>query len=74
MEKQLEETQKQLVNYVEKAFYEESHGIPREEMCWLKTRVIILEKEKRETNEVLVEVHKRNLHLDVQLTQDKVKP
>jgi hypothetical protein len=39
-------------------------------MCQLKTRITTLENEKRETNEVLVEVQKRNLDLEVQLIQD----
>ncbi len=62
---------KQLVNQVEKALYEESQRISREEMCQLKTRVTTLENEKREISEVLVEVQKRNLDLEVQLIQDK---
>jgi len=33
MAKQVEETKKQLVNQVEKALYEESQRISREEMC-----------------------------------------
>jgi hypothetical protein len=40
-------------------------------MCQLKTIVTTLENEKRETSEVLAEVQKRNLDLEVQLIQDK---
>jgi hypothetical protein len=40
-------------------------------MCQLKTKVITLENEKRETSEILAEVQKRNFHLEAQLTHDK---
>jgi hypothetical protein len=49
---------------VEKIFHEESQRISKEEMCQLKTRVTILENEKKETCEVLTEVQTRNLHLE----------
>jgi hypothetical protein len=67
MAKQLEESHKQLANQVKKTFYEESQKISREEVSQFKTRVISL-KNKEETCEVLVEVQKRNLHLEAQLT------
>ncbi len=60
-----------MANQVEKTLYEKSQRISREEMCQLKTKVTILENEKKETREVLAKVQKRNLHLEVQLTQDK---
>jgi hypothetical protein len=65
MAKQLEETQNQLTNQVEKSLYDESQRISREEMCQLKTIVIILQDEKKETIEVLAKVQKKNLHLEV---------
>ncbi len=55
MTKQLEEVKKQLTNQVEKALYEESKRISREEVIRLKTRVIDLENEKKEIGEALVE-------------------
>jgi hypothetical protein len=56
MTKQLEETQKQLTNQVEKTFYEKNQRITREEMCQLKTKVTILKDEKREMSEVLAKI------------------
>jgi hypothetical protein len=53
MVKQMEETEKQLANQVEKTLYEESQRISREEMCQLKTIITTLENEKRETSEVM---------------------
>jgi hypothetical protein len=41
---------------VEKALYEESQRITREEMCQLKTKVTILKDEKRVMSEVLTKV------------------
>jgi hypothetical protein len=40
-------------------------------MFWLKIRTTTLEIEKREAGEALAKVHKRNLHLEIQLTHDK---
>jgi len=71
MAEQLEETQKQLANQVEKTFYEESQRISKEKMCQLKIKVTTLENEKRETSEVIAKVKKRNLNLEVQLICDK---
>lgn len=70
MTKQVEETHKQLANQVKKALYEESQRTSKEKMSQLKTIVINL-KNGKETCEALVEVQKRNLHLEAQLTQDK---
>ncbi len=72
MAKQLEETWKQLINQVEKTFYEESLKTSREELFQLKTRVTNLKNEKKEIGEALVEVQKKNFHLEAQLTQDKL--
>jgi hypothetical protein len=41
---------------VDKTLYEESQRFSREEMCQLKTRIITLENEKKETSEVLANV------------------
>jgi len=64
MAKQLEETWKQLINQVEKTFYEESQKTSREELFQLKTRVTNLKNEKKEIGEALVEVQKKNFHLE----------
>jgi CHAT domain-containing protein len=64
MAKQLEQTWKQLVNQVEKALYEESQNISREDLFQLKTKNTNLKNEKKETCEALIEVHKKNFHLE----------
>ncbi len=53
MEKQLEETQKQLAKQMEKTLYEENQKISREEMDQLRIGITTVKDEKRETNEVL---------------------
>jgi predicted nucleic acid-binding Zn-ribbon protein len=61
-----------VANQIEKTFYEKNQKILREEMFnQLRTRVVIIENEKREIGEVLTKVPKRNLHFEDQLTQDK---
>ncbi len=67
MGKQLEETQKQLANQVEKTLYEKNQRTSREKVSQVKIRVTNLENEK-ETSEALAKVQKRNLHLETQLT------
>jgi hypothetical protein len=51
-----------------KALYEESHKTSREEVSQLKTKVINLKNEKKKTCEALAKVHKKNFHLEAQLT------
>jgi hypothetical protein len=63
MVKQLEETHEKLANQVENMFYEECQNVSMGKLSHLMVRGKKLDDEK-ETCEVIVELHKKNLHIE----------